>query len=112
MAPQRVRADDRILANRGKVALRYGPLMYSIEQVDQDITKSLSPDAPLTTEWNAGLLGGVMVIKGKYSDGSPMMAIPNYARMNRGPVPPPPVQVAGARPPRPAPSSIVWIKEA
>jgi DUF1680 family protein len=112
MTPQRVRADDRIVANRGKVALRYGPLMYSIEQVDQDITKSLSPDAPLTTEWKADLLGGVMMIKGKYSDGSPMMAIPNYARMNRGPVPLPPAQVAGARPPRPAPSSIVWIKEA
>ncbi len=112
MTPQRVHADDRIVANRGKVALRYGPLIYSIEQVDQDITKSLSPDAPLTIEWKADLLGGVMVIKGKYSDGSPMMAIPNYARMNRGPVPPPPVQVAGARPLRAAPSSIVWIKEA
>jgi DUF1680 family protein len=112
MTPQRVHADDRVVANRGKVALRYGPLTYSIEQVDQDITKSLRPDAPLTTEWKADLLGGVMVIKGKYSDGSPMMAIPNYARMNRGPAPPPPVQVAGARPPRPAPSSIVWIKEA
>ncbi len=112
MTPQRVHADDRIVANRGKVALRYGPLMYSIEQVDQDITKSLSPDAPLTTEWKADLLGGVMVIKGKYSDGSPMIAIPNFARMNRGPVPTAPVPVAGARPPRPAPSSIVWIKEA
>ncbi len=118
MTPQRVHADDRIVANRGKVALRYGPLMYSIEQVDQDIAKGLSPSEPLTTEWRAGLLGGVTVLKGKFADGSPMLAIPNYARMNRGPLPPPaPAATAaattgGARPPRPAPTSVVWIKEA
>jgi hypothetical protein len=63
-------------------------------------------------------LGGVMVIKGKFADGSPMMAspmiaIPNYARMNRNPsapeTPPPATPPApGMRPP----SSIVWISEA
>jgi len=125
MKVQRVHADERIVPDRGKVALRYGPVMYSIEQVDEDITKTLAPDSPLSTEWKADLLGGVMVIKGKFSDGSPMTAVPNYARMNRGPAPPPP-------PPRPAPgtpvpaasaaggggrgfrptlSSVVWIKE-
>jgi DUF1680 family protein len=112
MKVQRVRASDKIEADRNKVALRYGPLMYNIESVDQDITKSLSPDAPLTTEWKPDLLGGVMVIKGKFSDGAPMMAIPNYARANRGPVPPPqPPPVAGVRPaPRPG-TSVVWIRE-
>jgi hypothetical protein len=30
-----------------------------------------------------------MVIKGTFADGSPMVAIPNYARMNREPAPPP-----------------------
>ena len=40
MAPQRVRASDKIEATRGKVALRCGPLVYNIEQVDQDITKT------------------------------------------------------------------------
>ena len=29
-------------------------------------------------------LGGVMVIQGQWSDGSPLLAIPNYARQNRG----------------------------
>jgi len=45
----------------------------------------LKPDiASLKTEWRGDLLGGVMVIQGKWSDGSPLLAIPNYARQNRG----------------------------
>jgi DUF1680 family protein len=113
---QRVRASEKIEAARGKVALRYGPLMYNIEKVDQDIDKSLAPDSSLTTEWRGDFLGGVMVVKGKFADGSPMLAVPNYARCNRDPQtpPPPPGPPPGAdtRPPRRPPTSIVWIKEA
>jgi DUF1680 family protein len=83
MVIQRVKGTDKIEATRGQVALRYGPLIYSAEAVDQDITKTLSPDARLTIEWQPDLLEGVMVIKGKWSDGSDFMAIPNYARSNR-----------------------------
>jgi hypothetical protein len=43
----------------------------------------MSADSALPTEWRADLLGGVMVIKGTFADGSPMMAIPNFARTNR-----------------------------
>ena len=118
MTVQRVRAAERIEADRGKVALRYGPLVYNIEKVDiSEVTKVLPPDAPLTTEWRGDLLGGVMVIKGTFADGSSMVAIPNYARMNREPAPPaaPPVPQAAATPgPRPAPppvASVVWINE-
>jgi DUF1680 family protein len=104
---QRVRAAEQLEADRNKVALRYGPLVYSIEQVDQDITKVLSPESALTTEWKAGLLGGVVVIKGAFA---------NYARMNREPEPPPPPPApppgsAGARPARRPVTSVVWIKE-
>jgi hypothetical protein len=121
MRVQRVKADERLIADRGKVALKYGPLLYNIEQVDNgDIgSKSLSPDAPLTTEWRGDLLGGVMTIKGKFADGSPLRAVPNFARMNRGPAPPPPPPpVADAqtgrpvRRPDPPSVSSVWIKEA
>jgi len=117
MKVQRVHADERIVPDRGKVALRYGPLMYNIEQADgQEITKPLSPDTPLTTEWRGDLLGGVMAIKGKFADGSALTAVPNYARMNRGPAPPPPpARPAGVgrgpRQPDPAPTSVVWIRE-
>lgn len=34
-AVQRVTADERIEATRGKVALRYGPLIYNVERADQ-----------------------------------------------------------------------------
>jgi hypothetical protein len=37
----------------------------------------------------------VPVITGTFSDGSPLLAIPNFVRMNRNPPPPP-------RPPQPA----------
>ncbi|HEU6453030.1 MAG TPA: beta-L-arabinofuranosidase domain-containing protein [Gemmatimonadaceae bacterium] len=119
MKVQRIRAVDKIEADRGKVALRYGPLVYNIEKVDVgDIEKVLPPDAPLTTEWRGDLLGGVMVIKGKFADGSTMVAIPNYARMNREPAPPPrPAEresSSGTRRERPAPppvASVVWMNE-
>jgi len=84
------------------VALRYGPLIYNIERVDQDITQVLGPESALSTEWRPDLLGGVMVIKGTFADGSPMTAIPNYARNNRIPGP-------GAR--GRSGGSIVWIKD-
>ncbi len=83
MKAQRIKASEKIAATTGRVALRYGPLIYSAEQVDQDITKVLDPKSVLTTEWKNDLLGGVLVIKGAWTDGSAFMAIPNYARDNR-----------------------------
>ena len=84
MKVQRVKCIDEVAANRGRVALRNGPLVYNIESVDgNNMDGVLEPDAELTTEWRPDLLGGVMVIKGKFADGSPLVAIPNYARNNR-----------------------------
>jgi uncharacterized protein len=122
MKVQRVKASDKIAATRNKVALRYGPLVYNIEKADQDITKALSAGSNLTAEWKGDLLGGIMVIKGTFADGSPMIAIPNFVRTNRDPAPPPPPPPpppgtppaagrAGARPAPPPPTSIVWILE-
>ncbi|MFO1531103.1 MAG: glycoside hydrolase family 127 protein [Kiritimatiellia bacterium] len=69
MAPQRIKADRRVAAGRGRVALRYGPLIYNIESVDgQDVDKVLAPDAPLAMRWDPDLLGGVMVMEGAFSD--------------------------------------------
>jgi hypothetical protein len=68
-------------------------LVYNIESVDQNVELSLSPTSPLTAEWNPALLDGVMTIRGVFENGAPMLAIPNYARLNRGG------------------RSVVWIKE-
>ncbi len=83
MAPQRVKADPRIKADANLIALRYGPLVYNVENADQHNLDAKLSSAPLETEWRGDLLGGVMVLKGKWEDGTPMLAIPNYARMNR-----------------------------
>jgi DUF1680 family protein len=114
MKVQCITPSPKILATQGRVALRYGPLVYNIEKADQDITQVLNPGSPLTAEWRGDLLGGVMAIKGTFANGSALLAIPNYARNNRIPAAAPaaPQAAAGAaqRPaPRP-PTSIVWIK--
>ena len=65
------------------MALRYGPLIYNVEQADQSNIDQTIGDAPLVTAWRGDLLGGVLTIKGQWTDGSPLLAIPNYARNNR-----------------------------
>jgi DUF1680 family protein len=83
MEVQRIKSDEKIVTNKGLVALRYGPLIYNVERADQpDINLAIS-SKPLTTEWRGDLLEGVKVIKGTWADGSPLTAIPNYARNNR-----------------------------
>jgi len=122
MTVQRVYASDKIEANRGRVALRYGPLVYNLERVDQDLVGALPSLAPLKTEWRPDFLNGVTVITGTFANGAPLLAIPNYARYNRNPpappyVPPPravPGQASAPPAPRPAPpppESIVWMRE-
>lgn len=106
MEIQTVTADERIKADRGRVALRFGPLVYNVERADQpDIDKYIGK-GPLTLEWKEDLLDGVMTIKGKWDDGTPLVAIPNYARSNRNAI------HATDRPGEGNPNegSLVWIK--
>jgi len=83
MKVQRIKGSDKVAATAGRVALRYGPLIYTAESVDQNIDNVLRPESELTTQWKGDLLGGVMVIKGTWADSSALMAIPYYARDNR-----------------------------
>ena len=83
MEPQRVKADSRIQADVNMVALKYGPLVYNVEIADQHNIEQALSDAPLKMEWRPDLLDGVMAMSGKWQDGTPMLAVPNYARMNR-----------------------------
>jgi uncharacterized protein len=101
MQVQTLMADNNIVADRGKVALKYGPLIYNVEEVDhQDITKPIG-SGPLSTEWRSDLLSGIVAIKGTWADGTPLLAIPNYARNNRKVTPD--AKVTGG--------SVVWIKK-
>ena len=83
MQIQRVVADSRVNADSSLVALKYGPLVYSVETIDnKSIAQKLGTTA-LQAQWRPDLLGGMMVITGQWADGSALLGIPNYARMNR-----------------------------
>ncbi len=88
LQPQHINASDKIAADRGLVALRYGPLVYNFEASDNPSMDGrelpiLKNNSPLTAEWHPDFLHGVIVIKAQAANGSPLMAIPNYARNNR-----------------------------
>ncbi|MGA2540355.1 MAG: beta-L-arabinofuranosidase domain-containing protein [Verrucomicrobiota bacterium] len=91
MEVQRITADPKIAADRGLEALRYGPLLYNVERADNAAITNAIGTGPLKAVWRPDLLHGVMAIAGTWADGSPLLAIPNYARLNRlgqaGPAP-------------------------
>jgi len=79
---QRVRCDERVAANRGRVAVQRGPLVYNFESVDhpKPVKQAvLKPDVAFKPVWRGDLLGGVTVL-----EGGGFTAVPNYARLNRG----------------------------
>ena len=100
MPVRRVAANEAVAADRNRVALQRGPLVYCAEWPDNPNghvrNLVLSDRAPLTAEFNAGLLNGVEVIRGKAlslaydaqgalrKSGQDFTAIPYYAWANRG----------------------------
>jgi len=65
LIPRRVRADPRVEADRGRVALARGPLIYCLEGTDhggQVGDLALPPEASLAARWDADLLGGTTVL--------------------------------------------------
>ncbi len=101
MPVRRVAASNDVSADRGRVALQRGPIVFAAEWPDNPgghVLNLMLPDAePLRAEFRPTLLNGVEVIAGHalaYSaDGSgavtprkqPFVAIPYYAWANRGP---------------------------
>jgi DUF1680 family protein len=101
MPIRRVVANDRVDADRGRVALQRGPIVYCAEWADNSQghvrNLMLADNAKLTAEFKGGLLGGVTVIKGtavslSYNEQNTvtkheqeLTAIPYFAWANRGP---------------------------
>ncbi len=68
MPIQRVYSHEKIEANRGRVALQRGPIVYCVEAVDHGGHVGqliLPPDAVLKAEHRPDLLGGVTVLTGQ-----------------------------------------------
>ena len=97
MPVRRVKAHPKVEANKGRVALQRGPVVYCLEAADNDgrVTNlSLPPDGELKTEHRPDLLGGVTVVKGKalarQAEGEPnkpveFTAVPYHAWDHREP---------------------------
>ena len=69
MTIQRVVADERVEADRGKVALQRGPIVFCVEQQDVDdqavCSLLLKDDAPLEYRFQPNLLNGVGTLHGQ-----------------------------------------------
>jgi DUF1680 family protein len=101
MPIRRVLANDLVSADRGRVAIERGPIVYAAEWVDNPngkVRNLMLPDsAKLTAEYKSDLLKGVEVVKGKAvslafdaqggvsKTEQNFTAIPYYAWANRGP---------------------------
>jgi uncharacterized protein len=65
---QRLEANPQVVQNRGKVALRRGPLLYCLEQIDLpiDLDEIVLPvSSQLESRFETQLLNGVVVITGE-----------------------------------------------
>ena len=70
MEVQVITSDNIVEANRGLIALRYGPLVFNVESVDQKNIDAAVGSTEFTAEWREDLLDGIMTIKGKWEDES------------------------------------------
>lgn len=101
MPVRRVAAHEQVAADRGRIALQRGPLVYAAEWPDNPNGKvrnlMLADGAKLSAEWRPGLLGGITVVRSTAvalaydaernvtRKEQEFTAIPYYAWANRGP---------------------------
>ncbi|MDQ3929160.1 MAG: glycoside hydrolase family 127 protein, partial [Chloroflexota bacterium] len=101
MPVRQVVAHEQVEADRGRVALQRGPLVYCVEWTDNpdgSVRDLVLPDSStFAAEWKPDLLNGVIVLKGRAlrqrlgDSGQPVLteqdftAIPYYAWAHRGP---------------------------
>jgi len=95
MQARRVYAHPQVKADRGRVVLASGPLVYCLEEIDNPRQTSyyLDPDSELSIAYRPDLLGGMNIIHGeafrRQNEGAAgttrLMAIPFYGQDNRDP---------------------------
>jgi uncharacterized protein len=100
MPVRRVAAHDKVTADRGRVALQRGPIVYAVEWPDNPsgrVRNLVLPDSEaLTSTFESSLLSGVQVVRGRAvaltrneaggvtRTPQPLTAIPYAAWANRG----------------------------
>lgn len=84
MTPRLTASNPLVRDNIGKVAVERGPLVYSMEGLDQPSGASLfdwylDGNAAFRTDWRPDLLGGIVTLKQKASrPGKPLAGLPLY----------------------------------
>ena len=88
MKPILNKADPRIKADRGRVAISSGLFIYCIEQKDNEMIDifemRISKNPDLKEKYKPKLLGGIKVITGKLASKEEFVSIPYYLWCNRG----------------------------
>lgn len=86
MPVRRVLAHEKVVADKNKVALQRGPLVYCFEGVDNHgkVLKNAIPDSmQFAAKKRPDLLGGITVLEGK-SKAAKLLAVPYYSWAHRG----------------------------
>ncbi len=82
---RRVIAHDKVRADRGKISLERGPIVYCIESIDNDsisvLDLKIPDDAKLISEFREDLFNGIVTLKNHRQD---FLAIPYHAWAHRG----------------------------
>lgn len=99
MEVKKVGASDKVSANKNRIALQRGPLVYCVEQADQQSVSNffVPEDVSFTTSYQKDLLGGIVTIQSNLPVISPatdgqsvnlkratITAVPYYSWANRG----------------------------
>jgi uncharacterized protein len=88
MPVTRIEAHPAVVADRGRVAVQRGPLVYAFEAADNDVPVQniiLAADPKFTARHRADLLGGVTVVEAIDRAGRKVVATPYYAWDHRRP---------------------------
>jgi DUF1680 family protein len=81
------RAHPKVKGHNGKIAVTRGPLVYCLESTDNpnvDIFNNKVNTSSLQPVFEESLLGGIMKIKAKSTDGQTLTFIPYLLWGNRG----------------------------
>jgi len=88
MKPKLIESDSRIKSNRNRGVISYGPLIYCLEQIDNehiDIFNLIIPKhQEFKVRYEPNLLDGVNTIEGTTLTDETFTSIPYYAWNNRG----------------------------
>ena len=87
MSVRRVVAHDQVKDLAGKVALERGPVVYTCEETDNDVSVleiALRDDDDVNAEFVPDLLGGITILRGTSNTAPQWTAIPYYAWSHRG----------------------------